>query len=70
MIYEYKSELWKGSISWVSDKPKTKDVEKMDEFINAWASEGWELVSNSFLTNPFSATKATLLTFRRERTAF
>ena len=54
-MYEYKSELLDVRTKWFNDSADEKYVAKLDEFLNERISEGWELVTYSYMTNVFGS---------------
>jgi len=66
-MFEYKTEVLKTGLKWFSDKANQADVSALDDLINTRASEGWELVTYSYMATSVQARGATLITFRRER---
>ena len=43
------------------------NLEKLDELINAWAAEGWELVTHSAVVDTVVARVNIIVTFRRAK---
>ena len=67
-MFEYKTELLDSRSKWgFNDSADEKDVEKLDEFLNKRASEGWELVTYSYMTNAFGVKSTFAITFRRKK---
>jgi len=66
-MFEYKTEILKTGIKWLSDKANEADVSSLDELINKRASEGWELVTYSYMATSIQARGATLITFRKQK---
>lgn len=66
-MYEYKSEILMTGIKMFSDKASEADVSKLDRLINERASEGWELVTYSYMATTLQARGATLITFRKQK---
>ena len=66
-MYLYKSEILETTAKWgMKVSAGKKDLENLDELINARMSEGWELVTYSFMANSISAGQsAVLITFRK-----
>ena len=66
-MFEYKTEILFTGVKWFSDKANDADVSALDELLNKRASEGWELVTYSYMATSVQARGATLITFRREK---
>ena len=66
-MYEYKTEILKTSIKWASDKANESDVTALNELINMRDSEGWELVTYSYMATSTQIRGATLITFRKPK---
>ena len=66
-MFEYKTEVLKTGIKWVSDKANEADVTALNELINERATEGWELVTYSYMATSLQARGATLMTFKRHK---
>ena len=66
-MLEYKTEVLKTGIKWLSDKANEADVTELNNLINKRSSEGWELVTYSYMATTFQARGATLVTFRRQK---
>jgi hypothetical protein len=63
-MYEYKSEQVKLHFSIIKAGVKSEAISEYDDVLNKRASEGWELVSSSFVAD---IAGAILITFRREK---
>ena len=66
-MFEYKTEILLTGIKWFSDKANAADVSALDQLINERASEGWELVTYSYMATSVQARGATLITFKRQK---
>jgi len=66
-MFEYKTEVLKTGIKWVSDKANEADVSALNDLINQRAAEGWELVTYSYMATSLQARGATLMTFKRQK---
>ena len=66
-MFEYKTEILYTGIKWLSDKANDADVSALDELLNTRASEGWELVTYSYMSTSLQARGATLITFRKQK---
>lgn len=66
-MFEYKSEIIKTKTKWVSMKADENDVLALDALINERSSDGWELVTYSYMSTDAQLKGATLITFRREK---
>ena len=66
-MFEYKTEILKTGVKWFSDKANEADVSELDELINERASEGWELVTYSYMSTSLQTRGATLITFRKQK---
>lgn len=65
-MYTYKTEILSTGIKWISDKANEDDVLALDELINKRASEGWELVTYSYMATSAQMRGATLITFKKQ----
>ena len=67
-MYEYKTELLETSVKWgFKDSASLKDLKVFDDFIQTKTEEGWELVTYSYMANPFAIRSAFAITFRRKK---
>ena len=66
-MYEYKTEVLATGVKWFSDKANEADVTALDELINKRASEGWELVTYSYMATSLQVRGATLITFKKQK---
>jgi len=66
-MYEYKSEILKTGVNWFSDKAKESDVDQFTEFFNQKCTDGWELVTYSYMATSISVRGALLATFKRPK---
>ena len=66
-MFEYKTEVLTTGLKWVSDKANDADVSALDELINQRASEGWELVTYSYMATSLQTRGATLITFKKQK---
>jgi len=66
-MYEYKTEILKTGVNWFSDKADSKDVDQFNEFFNQQCTDGWELVTYSYMATAISVRGALLATFRRPK---
>lgn len=66
-MYEYKTELLNTRIKFLTNSADLKDIEKLDELINRRASEGWELVTYSYMVNSDNLKSVFSVTFKREK---
>ena len=67
-MFEYKTELLDSRTKWFfNDSADEKDIAKLDELLNQRASEGWELVTYSYMTNAFGAKSTFAKTFKRKK---
>ena len=64
-MFEYKTEILKTGVKWISDKANEADIAALDELINKRASEGWELATYSYMATSAQIHGATLITFRK-----
>ena len=67
MVFEYKTEILTTGIKWLSDKANDADVSALNELINMRASEGWELVTYSYMATSLQTRGATLMTFKKQK---
>lgn len=66
-MFEYKTEILMTGVKWLSDKANDADVTALDQLINERASEGWELVTYSYMGTSVQVRGATLITFRKQK---
>lgn len=67
-MFEYKTVLLDSRSKWgFNDSADEKDVEKLDALLNEKATEGWELVTYSYMTNAFGVKSTFAITFRRKK---
>ena len=66
-MFEYKSEILKTGVSWVTDKATDKDLANLDALINERATEGWELVTYSYMSTSTQIRGAFAITFRKQK---
>lgn len=66
-MYEYKTEILETGTKWFSDKANESDLIKLDQLINERASEGWELVTYSYMATSMQIKGATLVTFKKQK---
>ena len=66
-MFEYKTEVLTTGIKWISDKANDADVSALNELINERASEGWELVTYSYMATSLQTRGATLITFKKQK---
>ena len=62
---EYKTEILKVSYRLLKASIKEPEVKELDELINQRASEGWELVTYTFMGNNDSFSRGVLMTFKK-----
>ena len=66
-MFDYKSEVIKTEMKWLSDKASDADVEKFNQVINERCVDGWELVTYSYMATSVQIRGALLVTFRRAK---
>jgi hypothetical protein len=66
-MYEYKTEVIRTELKWISDKASDSDVAKFNEVISTRCVEGWELVTYSYMATSMQVRAALLVTFRRKK---
>lgn len=66
-MFEYKTEVLKTGVKWLSDKANDADVTALDELINRRASEGWELVTYSYMATSAQVRGATLIYIQKTK---
>ena len=70
-MYEYKSEVFKMSIRTASagakSPNKTENLEKLNNLINGYAANGWELAFQSMAMDDTLMRYSILLTFKRSK---
>lgn len=64
-MYEYRSEILRTEMKWLSDKADENDLYELDQLINQRAREGWELATYSYMATSLQIKGATLITFKR-----
>ena len=64
-MYNYKTEIFRTSFKWFSDKADEKDIEKLDRIINEKSADGWELVTYNYMATSCQWKGAFLITFRK-----
>ncbi|MGL6198342.1 MAG: DUF4177 domain-containing protein [Lachnospiraceae bacterium] len=65
-MFEYKTEILTTGVKLLSDKANAADVSALDQLINDRASEGWELVTYSYMATALETRGATLITFKKQ----
>ena len=63
-MYKYQSEILKIPYTFLDTKKNALELAKFDDLINQRASEGWELVAQSFTGLEDITSTGILLTFR------
>ena len=66
-MYEYKTEVIMTGVKWFSDKANESDVENFNQVITERCTEGWELVTYSYMSTSLQVKGALLVTFRRKK---
>jgi len=66
-MFIYKSEILKTTSKWFSHSANEEDVSNLDKLINKRATEGWELVTYSYIENVWGMRSAILVTFRKPK---
>ena len=66
-MYEYKTEVIFTGTKWFSDKANNSDAEKFNRIITERCTEGWELVTYSYMATSIQIRGALLVTYRRKR---
>ncbi|MDR3037492.1 MAG: DUF4177 domain-containing protein [Coriobacteriales bacterium] len=66
-MFEYKTEVLKTGVKWLTDKAHEADVTELNNLITERASEGWELVTYSYMAVTLQIKGATLITFKRQK---
>ena len=66
-MFEYRSEILKTGVSWVTDKATDKDIVTLDQLVNERAAEGWELVTYSYMASGNQIRGAFVITFKKQR---
>lgn len=70
-MYEYKTEILqvsKKGFTVASQKTLEEDVAMLDDFINAKAADGWELVTYTFAdANMYAKATGILVTLRKQK---
>lgn len=64
-MYIYKTEILDAKMKLFSDKANSEDVQELDKLLNLRASEGWELVTYSYMATALSSKGSTLVTFKK-----
>lgn len=65
-MYEYKTEILYTETKWTTDKASLEDVKELNDLFNKRSTEGWELVTYSYMATTFQIKGATLITFRKK----
>ena len=66
-MYEYKTEILTTDIKWFSDKASEADIRQFNERFTERSSEGWELVTYSYMATTVQIKGALLVTYRKKR---
>jgi len=66
-MFEYKTEKLETDTKWISGKANKTDMLALDELLNERASQGWELVTYSYMVTALETKGATLITFRKPK---
>ena len=70
-MFEYRSEVYKmstGTSSAGIKKPKKlEDLNNLNQLINSYAADGWELVGQSMAMDDTLMRYSVLLTFKRQK---
>ena len=66
-MYEYKTEVLKSGVNWFSDKAKPSDVDEFNDFFNEQCTDGWELVTYTYMVTGLSVRGALMATFKRKK---
>jgi len=68
-MFEYKTEVFKMSTrvssAGVKNSKKTEELDSLNQLLNSYASNGWELVSQSMAMDDSLMRYSVLLTFKR-----
>ena len=67
-MYEYKTEILKTSIKWISDNASEEDIRQLNELIAQRATQGWEYVNHTYSQGIFNWKQSFHITFRRIKT--
>ena len=65
-MMKYKTEIVKVSFKFLKSSIKEEEVTELNDLISKRASEGWELVTYSFMGDGGSFGRGVLITFKRE----
>jgi len=70
-MFEYKSEVFKmssrTSSAGVKNAKKADELDKLNQLINSYAAEGWELANQSMALDDTLMRYSVLLTFRKSK---
>jgi len=66
-MYEYKTEILSTGMKWFSDKANESDVSQFNEIFTERGTEGWELVTYSYMATSLQVKGALLVTYRRKK---
>ena len=66
-MYEYKTEVVSTEVKLFSDKANEFDVQKFNQIFGERCSDGWELVTYSYMATSLQVRGALLVTYRRKK---
>ena len=66
-MYEYKTEILTTGLKWFSDKASEADASQFNEIFTARCTDGWELLTYSYMATSLQAKGALLVTYRRKK---
>lgn len=65
-MFIYKTEILPVSTKWFSDKANERDTAMLDVLLNQRASEGWELITYSYMATSIQVKGAFAITFKKQ----
>jgi len=66
-MFEYKTEILETSVKFFSGLANKKDINELEKLININASEGWELVTYSYMMGENDIKGIFVITFRKQK---
>ena len=66
-MYEYKTEVISTEVKLFSDKASESDIQKFNQIITERCSDGWELVTYSYMATSLQVRGALLVTYKRKK---
>ena len=64
-MYEYKTEILRTGLKLFSDKASESDASQFNEVFSEKCTDGWELLTYTYMQEVFGARGSLLVTFRR-----